>query len=63
MGEKTAEKRAEVEEQIRVALLSAEDKEKEDIIKKYQALIKLAQKYGFDTVELYKKNARRARCP
>lgn len=49
------EKKDEVEEQIRVMLLSAEDKEKEDITKKYMDLIKLAEEYGLDTVALYKK--------
>jgi len=50
-----AEERDKVEEQIRVALLSDSEKEREDVIKKYQDLIDLAKKYGFDTVELYKK--------
>lgn len=50
-----AEKRAEVEEQLRVVLMSADQKEIYDVTKKYEELIKLAQEYGFDTVELYKK--------
>jgi len=50
-----AEERDKVKEQIRVALLSDSEKEREDVTKKYQDLIDLAEKYGFDTVELYKK--------
>jgi len=49
------EKRAEVGEQIRIALMTADEKEGYDITKKYQDLIKLAEEYGFDTVALYKK--------
>jgi hypothetical protein len=53
--EKKLIERLEAQEKIRVALMNEEDKSIYDISTKYAELIDLAEKYGFDTVELYKK--------
>lgn len=41
--------------QIEQAIKSSSQKEKDDVRQKYQALIDLAEKYGFDTTALYQK--------
>ncbi len=49
------QKKKEVQQQINEILMSSEEKEIHSITQKYQTLINQAEKYGIDTVELYKK--------
>lgn len=53
--DETLVKRAEVEAKIQEMLLSGKDKEIAVVAKKYQELIELAEKFGFDTADLFTK--------
>lgn len=53
--QKRIESKKEAEKKIEEVLMSSKEKEINDTVEKYQELIKLARKYGFDTAELYEK--------
>lgn len=53
--EEKVKKRAEVEQKIQEMLLGGKEKEKYLVAQKYQELIKMAEKFGFDTSELFEK--------
>ena len=53
--QKRVESRKEAQEKIQNVLMTSKEKEINEVVEKYEGLIELARKYGFDTAELYKK--------